>query len=135
MAFETKGRLHEWLVMSFSLTNAPSTFIRLMNHVPKPIIGKCVIVYFDAILVCSECEELTYHPHQAPYTISYEKFFRNLEKCHFISPQVIFLGCVVLAQGIHVDKSKIKVIHEWPVSTFIQQVRSFHASLSLIVGL
>ena len=56
-AFIVDNNLFEWNRFSFSLTNAPGTFQRLMNYVLRSVIGKICLVYLDDIMVFFKTKE------------------------------------------------------------------------------
>ncbi|XP_019253881.1 PREDICTED: uncharacterized protein LOC109232571 [Nicotiana attenuata] len=83
-AFRTRYGHYEFLVMSFGLTNAPATFIDLMNRVFRPYIDSIVIVFTDDILIYSRSlGEHEQHLRVVLQTLGEQKLYAKFCKCEF----------------------------------------------------
>eukprot|EP00253_Pinus_taeda_P010499 PITA_10499 len=94
-AFRTRYGRYEFVVLPFGLTNAPATFMCLMNNI--------------------------FHRYLDRFVLLYAKF----SKCDFFKEEIQYLGHVITKDGIAVDPEKIKAIMEWPVPKDVADVRSF----------
>lgn len=80
---KTNSGLYEWFVMTRELTNAPITFMNLMNEILKECIEKIVIVYLGDILIYILKEEHLRHIKMVLMKLQQEKLLVNLKKCSF----------------------------------------------------
>jgi hypothetical protein len=114
IAFITRYGLYEFMVMSFSLTNAPAYFMYLMNKVFLEYLDKFVVVFIDDILVFSKNEE----EHEAHLRLVLEKLrehklYAKFSKCEFWLKEVAFLGQVLSEGGVSIDPGKVMDVLEW----------------------
>ena len=93
--------------MSFRQTNAPATFMDLMNRVFKTFLDEFAIELIDFILVFTRSEEdHTNHLRQVLQILCDRKLYSKFSKCEFLSKSVAFLGHIVSEEGIRVDTKK-----------------------------
>jgi hypothetical protein len=53
------------------------------------------------------------------------QLYAKLSKCSFYQKQILYLGHIILEQGIVVDPEKIKAIRGWPTPRNVSDIRSF----------
>jgi hypothetical protein len=112
--------------MSFVLTNAPATFMRLMDNVLRPFTNSFVVVYLDDILIFNRTwEEHMQHIQRVLSTLRQHKLYANLEKCSFGMNRVQYLGYIVDEHGVHVYPANIQVIRDFPAPTTLTELQSF----------
>ena len=125
-AFRTQRGQFEFVVMPFGVTNAPSTFQRMINSVFKEELDNFVLVYLDDILVFSTTlEEHIQHIRKALERLRSAKLYARLHKCAFFQHRVEYLGFDVSAEGVQPSPDKVKAVVEWPIPQSVRDVRGF----------
>ena len=125
--FKIKFGWYECLVMSFGLTNAPSTFTRLIYNVLRKYLGKHVVVYIDDILIYLKTFiEHVENVKLVLITHRKEKFQSYFNKCSFCMKKVHFFSFIVDKNGVELDKEIVKIIRDLPTPKSASEVRSFH---------
>ncbi|SOV08445.1 uncharacterized protein UDID_17393 [Ustilago sp. UG-2017a] len=106
-AFGTQLGLYEYLVMPFSLANAPAHFQSFINDIFRDIIGVYLVVYLDDFLIFSDTEEShVKHVTEVLTRLRSNRLFAKLSKCEFHTKTVEFLGYIIKPTGIEMDPEK-----------------------------
>lgn len=125
-AFRTHHGHFEYLVMPFSLMNAPTTFQSLMNIVFEEYLRKFVLVFFNDILIYNPTtDEHVVHPQLVFQKLRIHQMFMKHSKCQFGVASIDYLGHIISAEGVSVDPQKIESIIQWPIPKSIKELRGF----------
>jgi hypothetical protein len=125
IAFQTHVVHYEFRVMSFGLTCAPHTFQRVMNSSLAPLLKKCVLVFFDDILIYSPTYEYhLVHMQQVFQLLQDQQWKVKLSKCSFAKREISYLGYVISEKGVSTSLAKVTTVANWPTQT-IKELRIF----------
>ena len=125
-AFVTKQGLWEFNVFPYGLTNAPSTFQRLMELVLGGLQWIKCLVYLDDIIIFGR----TFLEHisrlgEVLGRLKSAQLKLKPAKCNLFSREVTYLGHVISAEGFSTDPAKVEAVCSWPTPASVHDVRSF----------
>ena len=113
-AFRTERGHYEFIVMPFGLTSAPGTFNRMMMRIFIDLVGKCVFIFLDDILIFSA----TWEQHEQDIEKVLQRLAENrlyiaAKKSEFFLTEVSYLRYVISADGIKLDPEKVSEVRNW----------------------
>jgi len=115
-AFNTSLGSYQWKVMPFGVSNAPSTFQRLMNVLFSQFSHKFVKIFVDDIIIHSQSmKEHVEHLKNVFEVLRKNNLFCKPSKCFFYSTEIEFCGFIVCTSGFQTCPDKVQAIRNWPI--------------------
>ena len=108
-AFWTKWGSYEFLMVPFSLCNAPLVWQQFINEVLADLIDVCVVVYLDDILIYSDnLPDHRKHVRDVLRRLRKHRLFCGTEKCEFHVQTMEYLGFILSPSGLTMDEKKVR---------------------------
>ena len=116
----------QFVRMLFGLANAPAAFQRAMDQVMKGLIGFCVFVYLDDIVVFSKDMDAHAEHLELVFDRLREAGLRlKPSKCSFAKTEIKLLGYIISKNGITSDPEKVEAIANLKPPETKREVKSF----------
>lgn len=112
--------------MPQGVTNAPSTFQRLMEKCMSDIHLKEVLVFLDDLIVFSDT--LEEHETRLIHVLNRLREYGlklSPDKCKFFQTSVRYLGHIVSSEGVKTDPEKVQALKTWPRPQNLKELQSF----------
>jgi len=117
--------IFQFLTLPFGPKNGPKFSQHVMHQIFEKLIGVCVQIYIDDIIIYSDSIEEHYeHLAEVFEVLRQNKLVCQIDKCHFLK-QLKYLGKVVSGEGVATDPELIEWMVNYPKPTNVKQVRSF----------
>eukprot|EP00253_Pinus_taeda_P028756 PITA_28756 len=85
-----------------------------MNHIFYSHLRKFVLVFFDDILIYNRTwEEHLQHIETVLRILQEQQFYAKLFKCEFGLMEMLYLGHIIVVDGVRVHEENIRAIREW----------------------
>ncbi len=112
--------------MPQGITNAPSTFQRLMEKCMGDLHLTEVLVFLDDLIIFSRTSE-EHGERLLKVLIRLREYGLKLspEKCKFFQTLVWYLGHIISETGVQTDPDKISALKTWPKPKNLKELRSF----------
>ena len=112
--------------MPFGLSNAPSSFQRVISMVMSGMLWHDILPYLDDIIVLG----VSFEDHTINLCTTLVRFrdhHLNLKakKGSFFQVEAVFLGPLIPRDGVKINPDNLVKVKDWPVPTSVKELQAF----------